>query len=60
MTTLNALFNINYYLELRQVKANITQPNTHNIKNREIGVLLELSSRELYSQEEIQSIIDNH
>ena len=60
MTTLNALFNINYYLELRQVKANITQPNTHNIKNREIGVLKELSSRELYSQEEIQSIIDNH
>ena len=36
------------------------QPNTINIEHSEIGVLLELSSRELYSQEGIQSTIKNH
>ena len=36
------------------------QPNTINIENSKIGVLLELSSHELYSQEEIHNIIDNH
>ena len=38
----------------------VDQPNTSNIENNKIGVLLELSSHGLYSQEEIQSIIDNH
>ena len=36
------------------------QPNAINIENSEIGVLLELSSRELYSYKEIHSIVDNH
>jgi hypothetical protein len=35
------------------------QPNTINIENNKIGVLLEMSSHELYSQG-IRSIIDNH
>jgi hypothetical protein len=60
MTPLNVIFSITYYLELRQVKANITQPYTDNTKNRELEVLLELSSQKLYSQEEIQSITDNY
>ena len=38
----------------------VDQPNTFNIENNEIGVLLDLSSHEICSQEEIQSIIDNH
>jgi hypothetical protein len=38
----------------------VDQPNTINIEKSKIGVLLELSSRELYSYEEIHSIIDNH
>ena len=36
------------------------QPTTINIENSEIGVLLELSRHELYTQEEIQRIVDNH
>jgi hypothetical protein len=36
------------------------QPNTSNIKNNKIGVLLELSSHEHYSNEDIHSNIDNH
>jgi hypothetical protein len=36
------------------------QPNTINIENSEIGVPLEWSSCELYSQEGIQIIIENH
>ena len=38
----------------------VDQPNAINIENSEIGVLLELSSRELYSYEEIHSMVDNH
>jgi hypothetical protein len=38
----------------------MNQPNIVNIEHSEIGVLSELSIHELYSQEEIQSIVDNH
>ena len=37
----------------------VDQHNTINIENSEIGVLLEVSSFELYPQKDIQSIIDN-
>ena len=37
----------------------VDQPNTINIEKGKIEVLLELSSHELYSQEEVQCIIDN-
>jgi hypothetical protein len=37
----------------------VNQPNTINIENSKIGLPLELSSLELYPQEEIQSIIHN-
>jgi hypothetical protein len=36
------------------------QPNTNNIKNSNIGVPLEFPSPEFYSQEENQSVVDNH
>jgi hypothetical protein len=38
----------------------VDQPNTIIIENGEVGVLLKLSSLELYSQKEVQSIIDDH
>ena len=38
----------------------VDKPKTTNIEKSEIGVLLELSLDALYSQEEIQSIIDDH
>ena len=38
----------------------LTQPNTSNIKNSKVGVLLKSSLHELYYQEKIDSIIDNH
>jgi hypothetical protein len=38
----------------------VDQPDTVNIANSEIGVLLELSSQEVCSQQKIQSIIGNH
>ena len=38
----------------------VGQPTTVNEVNNHIEVLLEISSLELYSQEEIQRIIDNH
>jgi hypothetical protein len=38
----------------------VDQPDTVNIANNEIGVLLELSSQEVCSQQKIQSIIGNH
>ena len=38
---------------LCQPITSLSPPNTNNIENGEIGVLLELSSHELYSQEEI-------
>lgn len=38
----------------------VDQPNTINTEKGKIGVPLEMSSHELYSQEAIQHIIDNH
>lgn len=53
--------NLNLYVMLSSLDLFI-QPNlTQNyIENREIGMLLELSSQELCYQEEIRSVIDNH
>ena len=56
MTTVH--FERTYVTWKGQVKF-VDQPNTVNIENNEIS-LLGLSALELYPQEEIQSIIDNH